>query len=112
VPANQPGLHWTGLKHTRSWLLSHFTEPDLRGHGKSERTSGRYRLQDYANDTIAFLQQKIAEPALVVGHSLGGMIALLVAAQCPSCVRTVAMGDAPLPINRMLKFMLVDYLIL
>lgn len=74
----------------------HVYAPDLRGHGKSERASGRYRLQDYANDVIAFLRQQLAEAAAVIGHSLGGMIALLVAAQCPDCVRAVVVGDAPL----------------
>ncbi|MCP5100146.1 MAG: alpha/beta hydrolase [Chloroflexi bacterium] len=74
----------------------HLYALDFRGHGNSERASGRYRLQDYADDTIAFLRRQLAEPAIVVGHSMGGMIALLVAAQCPSCVRAVVVGDAPL----------------
>ena len=74
----------------------HVYAPDLRGHGKSERASGRYRLQDYANDVVAFLRQQLDVAAAVIGHSLGGMIALLVAAQCPDCVRAVVVGDAPL----------------
>ena len=76
-----------------SW---HLYAPDLRGHGKSGRVSGRYRLQDYTDDTISFLQQRLVEPAFIFGHSLGGMVALLVAAQCPNCVRAVVVGDSPL----------------
>ena len=70
--------------------------PEFRGHGKSGRVAGAYRLQDYADDTIAFLRQRVCEPAAIYGHSLGGMVALLVAAQCPDLVRAVVVGDAPL----------------
>jgi pimeloyl-ACP methyl ester carboxylesterase len=74
----------------------HLYAPDFRGHGKSGRVPGSYRFQDYADDTIAFLRQRITEPALLFGQSLGGMIVLLVAAQCPDRVRAVVVGDAPL----------------
>jgi pimeloyl-ACP methyl ester carboxylesterase len=74
----------------------HLYAPDFRGHGQSGRVAGGYRLQDYADDTIAFLRQQVSEPACIVGHSLGGMVALLVAAQCPECVQAVVVGDSPL----------------
>ena len=74
----------------------HVYAPDFRGHGKSTWVPGTYRLQDYADDTIAYLQHCLKEPAYVFGHSLGGVVALLVAAQFPVGVRAVAVGDAPL----------------
>jgi pimeloyl-ACP methyl ester carboxylesterase len=74
----------------------HIYAPDFRGHGKSGWMPHTYRLQDYAEDTIAFLQQCVAEPAFLFGHSLGGIIALMVASQFPAGVRAVAVGDAPL----------------
>jgi pimeloyl-ACP methyl ester carboxylesterase len=74
----------------------HLYAPDFRGHGQSGRVPGRYRLQNYADDTIAFLRQCVAAPAFLFGHSLGGMVALLVAAQRPDLVRAVAVGDSPL----------------
>jgi pimeloyl-ACP methyl ester carboxylesterase len=70
--------------------------PDFRGHGQSAWVTGTYRLQDYADDTIAFLRHYLKEPAYLFGHSLGGMVALLVAAQYPAGVRAVAVGDASL----------------
>lgn len=70
--------------------------PDLRGHGKSGWVSGSYRLQDYTDDTIAFLRHHVHEPAYLFGHSLGGIVALMVAAQYPEGIRAVAVGDAPL----------------
>ena len=74
----------------------HLYAPEFRGHGKSGRVAGEYRLQAYADDTIAFLRQRVSEPAVIFGHSLGGMVALLVAAQCPEMTRAVVVGDSPL----------------
>lgn len=58
--------------------------------------TGTYRLQDYADDTIAFLRHHRQEPAHLFDHSLGGIVALLVAAQYPDGVCAVVAGDAPL----------------
>lgn len=74
----------------------HVYAPDFRGQGKSGWVPGSYRLQDYTDDTIAFLRRHIHEPACLFGHSLGGIVALMVAAQYPEGVRAVAVGDAPL----------------
>jgi pimeloyl-ACP methyl ester carboxylesterase len=89
---------WQSFNNILSDLAAtwHVYAPDFRGHGKSTWVPGTYRLQDYADDTIAFLQHCLKEPAYVFGHSLGGMVALLVAAQFPDGVRAVAVGDAPL----------------
>lgn len=69
--------------------------PDLRGHGRSGRVPGSYRLTDYTADIVAFLQQVVKHPAVLFGHSLGGQIALLVAARYPELVRGLIIGDAP-----------------
>jgi pimeloyl-ACP methyl ester carboxylesterase len=69
--------------------------PDLRGHGQSGRVPGCYRLRDYAADIAAFLQQVVKSPAVLFGHSLGGHIAILVAACYPHLVRGLIIGDAP-----------------
>lgn len=74
----------------------HIYAPDFRGHGKSGWVPGSYRLQDYTDDVIAFLEQCVVEPAFLFGHSLGGIVALLVASQLPAGVRAVAVGDSPL----------------
>jgi pimeloyl-ACP methyl ester carboxylesterase len=62
-----------------SW---HIYAPDLRGHGQSGRVPGRYRLQDYVDD-LAALQQRVTDPATLFGHSLGGMVAVMLAGQHP-----------------------------
>jgi pimeloyl-ACP methyl ester carboxylesterase len=74
----------------------HLYAPDLRGQGKSGRVPGRYRLQDYTDDIIAFLRKCVGEPAHLLGVSLGGIIALMVAAQAPDLVLSAVVGDSPL----------------
>jgi pimeloyl-ACP methyl ester carboxylesterase len=74
----------------------HLYVPDLRGQGKSGRVPGRYRLQDYTEDTISFLQNCVGEPAHLFGVSLGGIVGLMVAAQAPDLVLSVVVGDSPL----------------
>lgn len=68
---------------------------DLRGHGKSGRTPGAYRAADYAGDVVAFLRSRVVEPANLLGHSLGAMIAIQVAADAPEQVRAVVLEDPP-----------------
>jgi pimeloyl-ACP methyl ester carboxylesterase len=69
---------------------------DFRGHGRSGRAAGAYRAVDYAADVIAFLRGRVTRPAVVVGHSLGAIVAIAVAADAPELVRAVVLEDPPL----------------
>jgi pimeloyl-ACP methyl ester carboxylesterase len=68
---------------------------DFRGHGKSGRVTGHYTLRDYALDVIAFLERVVQSPAVVFGHSMGGQVALMVAAERPDLVLALIAGEAP-----------------
>lgn len=68
---------------------------DLRGHGRSGRAES-YRIVDYAADVIAFLRGRVTRPAVIVGHSLGAIIALAVASDAPELVRALVLEDPPL----------------
>jgi pimeloyl-ACP methyl ester carboxylesterase len=46
-----------------------------RGHGDSERPAGDYSPGHFAADVAAFIQQKELGKAIIVGHSMGGVIA-------------------------------------
>ena len=74
--------------------------PDLRGHGRSEHVAGGYRVVDFAKDIVAMLEQLVAEPAVLLGHSLGGLVAISVAAERPDLVSGVIIEDAPLWLRR------------
>jgi pimeloyl-ACP methyl ester carboxylesterase len=72
----------------------HIYALDFRGHGKSGRVPRHYQLQDYVEDVKGFLQRQLTEPAVLFGHSLGGVIALLVTAISPEAVRALVLADS------------------
>lgn len=59
--------------------------------------AGHYLLEDYSTDTASFLGKVANDPAVLYGHSLGGEVAIMVAALHPGLVRALIVGDAPLP---------------
>ncbi|HEY8545147.1 MAG TPA: alpha/beta hydrolase [Acidimicrobiales bacterium] len=56
--------------------------PDLRGHGRGPRCDGRFRLEDCVDD-VAALIETVAGPVVLVGYSMGGAVAQLVAYRRP-----------------------------
>jgi lipase len=70
---------------------------DLRGHGESSRaTLESYDATSYAADIAALIESEIRRPALVVGHSLGGVVAAELARSWPDLVIAVFLEDPPL----------------
>lgn len=80
---------------SRNW---HVCALDLRGNGKSGWVTGQYRLEDFTEDGVSFLRSLIA-PAVLVGHSIGGVVALMVAARYPDKVKAIIIEDSPLTID-------------
>jgi pimeloyl-ACP methyl ester carboxylesterase len=95
--------HWQGFLPIIPALAArwHVYALDLRGHGRSDWTPHRYRLDDYTDDLLAFLDRQVAGSAVLLGHSLGGMFALLAATSAPHIARAVILGDTPLTLNDM-----------
>lgn len=50
--------------------------PDLRGHGKSTRPDFGYHVSHHASDMAAVIKTAGIDTAMVVGHSIGGAVAL------------------------------------
>jgi pimeloyl-ACP methyl ester carboxylesterase len=55
-----------------------------------------YRFIDYPHDQQMFLREIVRAPAVLIGHSLGGMNALYIAAETPELVRAIVLEDPPL----------------
>jgi pimeloyl-ACP methyl ester carboxylesterase len=72
----------------------HVIAADLRGHGRSGRAGRDYSIRHFGRDTAEVLASSVAEPAVIYGHSLGGLIALALAAEHPRLVRAVIAGDS------------------
>jgi pimeloyl-ACP methyl ester carboxylesterase len=73
---------------------------DLRGHGKSPvADDGDYSIPAFAGDVAALIDDLGVGPAILVGHSLGGVISCATAAAYPDRIAAVVMVDpAPLVI--------------
>ncbi len=87
-PAGAPTvvlLHGLAATAALNWhqafepLSEHFRviAPDLRGHGRGIRSRRRFRLADCAADVAETLRALDADPAIVVGYSMGGPVAQL-----------------------------------
>ncbi|HEU5474078.1 MAG TPA: 3-oxoadipate enol-lactonase [Actinophytocola sp.] len=64
---------------------------DHRGHGGSPVPSGRYRLTDLGGDVLALLDSLGLDRVHLGGLSLGGMVAMWVAANAPDRVDRLAL---------------------
>jgi pimeloyl-ACP methyl ester carboxylesterase len=71
----------------------HTVRFDRRGYGRSVGL-GTTDIAGHADDLLAILDGR---RAVVVGHSLGGVIALAAAEQRPDLVRAVGAYEAPMP---------------
>jgi pimeloyl-ACP methyl ester carboxylesterase len=70
---------------------------DLRGHGESDRaTHNTYDAASYAADIAAVIEALTDTPALVVGHSLGGVVAADLARTNPNLIEALFLEDPPL----------------
>lgn len=70
---------------------------DARGHGRSDWATS-YELTDFRDDVVAAMDTLGALAAAVVGHSLGGLVAYLLAATHPDRVRALVLEDMPTPV--------------
>jgi pimeloyl-ACP methyl ester carboxylesterase len=91
-----------GLDHCRNWdavareLQPHFhiIAPDLRGHGDSDWARGSsYSLSDNVYDLSRLLRHAELKDAAIVGHSMGGMVALAYAGTYPEKVSRLGVLD-------------------
>lgn len=99
---------WLPVMPTLS-MRWHIYALDFRGHGKSDRVTRGYQWEAYAEDTISFLKERVGEPAILVGHSLGAMVTLKIAAQVPDVVQAIVLEDPPLFSHRGARFRASPY---
>jgi|EndMetStandDraft_3_1072993.scaffolds.fasta_scaffold30599_3 non-heme chloroperoxidase len=73
---------------------------DQRGHGDSSKPGCCYAPQDFAADVVAFMNAREIKTATIVGHSMGGLVAQIVAIQSPERVSgLVIVGSSPSFVN-------------
>ena len=75
--------------------------PDLRGRGGSREVSGPYGMKTHADDCIAILDQLGIDKAVVVGHSMGGFVAAVLALHYPDRVADLVLMDGGLVLGEL-----------
>ncbi|WP_346992819.1 alpha/beta fold hydrolase [Alteromonas gracilis] len=79
----------------------HFVAIDLAGHGKSQHrpVGAQYNQVDFLQDLYALIQDNAWGSVILLGHSLGGILATQFAAVFPEVVKAVVSIDACGPLT-------------
>jgi pimeloyl-ACP methyl ester carboxylesterase len=95
-------LHcWAGSKEYWKWtiqaLIPHFRvyAPDLKGFGDSDKPKDGYTIADFSKLVADFFDVLGIDKAILVGHSMGGKIALDFAEQHPDRVDKLVLVGTP-----------------
>ncbi|XP_067139901.1 epoxide hydrolase 3-like [Centruroides vittatus] len=75
------------------WLVI----PDLRGYGLSDRSNKNVSIINLVEDMEELITLFAKDPAIVVGHGFGGIIACTLAENHPDVVNRLVILDAPFP---------------
>jgi N-formylmaleamate deformylase len=67
--------------------------PDARGHGASSAPQHGYRYEDHASDVVGLIGSLGLSRPVLVGHSMGGMTAAVVASRSAGRLRAVVLVD-------------------
>lgn len=67
--------------------------PDARGHGSSSKPASGYQYEDHANDMVGLIKSLQLSRVTLIGHSMGGMTAALVASRNPELLSCLILAD-------------------
>jgi len=70
---------------------------DLRGRGDSEKPESGYGLEAHARDVVRVLDHLDLDSSVILGHSMGGFVALKTALSYPEHVRALVLLDSGWP---------------
>jgi 3-oxoadipate enol-lactonase len=72
---------------------------DVRGHGGSDKPEGDYSAELFASDLTALLRALRIDSAFVLGHSMGGVIALRFALNFPDLCSALIVSSSSAQVN-------------
>lgn len=94
--------YWGGSRRTWSEIIARLSNRfrcitlDLRGWGKSDRQTDDYSLFAQADDVAGVIESLGVRDFVLIGHSMGGKIAQILAGRRPAGLRAVVLV-APAP---------------
>lgn len=86
------GACWADLAHVLEKEYD-VIMPDARGHGNSSVPDFGYRYEDHANDVAGLINALRLSQPILLGHSMGGMTAAVVASRKPNLLRGLVLAD-------------------
>lgn len=69
--------------------------PDLPGFGKRVNINKIYTLDDYVNFVLRYIKKNNIHLPVLLGHSFGGRISLVVGAKYPSLIKSLVLTGVP-----------------
>ena len=93
-PSSGYGRIWD---HTARWLHSDFRiiAPDQRAHGDTDKPDGGYSGEDFTADLRGLVETLGLGKIIIVGHSLGGRVAMIYAGLYPDEVSHIVLVGGP-----------------
>src|ERR1051325_9815325 len=61
--------------------------PDMFGYGRRRSEEAGIDLPSQAAELLRYLREEVGQPAWLLGHSVGGAVAMMVAERAPELVR-------------------------
>ncbi|MDP4176256.1 MAG: alpha/beta hydrolase [Bacteroidota bacterium] len=86
------GACWTALAHAIEGDFD-VIMPDARGHGKSSAPEQGYRYEDHSNDVLGLIKFLGLSSPILIGHSMGGLTAAVVASSASNLLRGLVLVD-------------------
>lgn len=73
--------------------------PDMIGYGKRADVGGAVNIETQAADIAHYIQERIGQPVWLLGHSIGGAVAMLVADLVPRLVQGLISVEGNFTLN-------------
>lgn len=110
-PAESPNLVFIHMSWGGSWVFKNYINffaktgyncyaLDLRGHNKSGGSVEGATMQDYVNDVQSVVAALGARDPIIIGHSMGGLIALMYSSQFVASATISLDGSPPLEVQK------------